>query len=258
MALSNVMNQMNANAAAPAATAPKTAPTSSKGKDDRVQAFKAHGDAILSKMSDAEKSVLGSKSNTLTFVCCAGDPQRQQSRKSKGKDVPSHKVVGYVFISSEDITVPFAPLKQGANYPTDVEEFTERQVKAGEKFVVNNMEAGRLLSRAEYDGKASGEGGKVVTLTAKANKDSKGVLLPILRTADGSIKENMDLIATEQVGEDGKTKFVLKDFYKESFTNYYTKRMVTRSGAAAQKASQESCSALAAAFREMWGNKETK
>lgn len=252
MALSNAMNAMNANAAAapaaPAATAPKTG--SSKGGDDRVKEFKKHGESILARMSDAEKAVLGSKSATLTFIQCAGDPQKQQSRKSKGEDVPSHKVVGYVFVSSEDITVPFAPLKQGATYPTDVEAPTERQVKAGEKFVLNNVEVGMFLSRTEYNGKACGEGGKVVTLTAKSNKDSKNVL-PILRTADGSIKENMDLIATEQVGEDGKSHFVLKDFYKESYSAYYTKRAVVRSGASA-KTNQESAAALAAAFREMY------
>lgn len=254
MALSNAMNAMNANATAPApAAAPAASATATKGGDDRVKAFKKHGDSILARMNDTEKELLGSKSASLTFVCCAGDPQRQMSRKFKGEDVPSHQVVGYVFISSEDITVPFAPLKQGASYPTDVEPATERQVKAGEKFVVNNVEAGMLLSRVEYDGKACGEGGKTVTLTAKSNKNSKNIL-PILRTADGSIKEGMDLIATEQVGEDGKSKFVLKDFYKESYSAYYTKRVVTRSGASAQKASKESCSALAAAFREMYGN----
>lgn len=257
MALSSKMDEMKATApvAPTAPTAPAAKAGTAKG-DDRVKTFKKRGDAILAGLSDAEKDVLGSKSATITFVCCAGDPQRQQSRKSKGEDIPSHKVVGYVFTSSEDIVVPFAPLKQGAAYPTDVEEFSTRTVKAGEKFVLNNMEVGKFLSQVEYDGKVCGEGGKVVTLTAKANQTAKDIL-PILRTAEGSIKEGMDLIATEQVGEDGKTKFVLKDFYKESFGNYYTKRAVVRSSGAT-KAATESHSALAAAFRELYASKGTK
>lgn len=237
---------------APAGVTPPVQTATSSG--DRAKAFKNHGSALIAQMSDEDRAKLGSMSNTLTFVKCAGDPQKQQSKTTQGKAEPSHKVVGYLFKSSVDITVPFAPLKQGCTCPTDVEERTDREVKAGEVFVLNNVETAMLLGRPEYSGKASGEGGKVVTLTVKASKSSKNALLPVLRTPDGSIKDGMDLIATKTVGADGKDVWELKEFYKESYGAYYQKRTAVRSGKSSSSA-LESCVSLAAAFNEMYNKK---
>lgn len=238
---------------APAAPAPAPAPTPSgaKGVATKTELFKQKGQSIRAQMTEDQKAAEGSKSDKIAFVCALGDPARKQARVENKTSVPSYVVVGYKFRALEDVMVPKAPLKQGMKNILDVEEATERPVKAGEEFHMNIVETAMLISRVEYAGRFSGEGTQVA-LSVKTSTDREEPLPILNKIGAGSIKENMELIA-DMVGGDGTEKnrgtAQVKDEYAETFGALYNRSRLAKKSAGAAKKAGEGQADIAAAFR---------
>lgn len=245
---------VGAETPAPATPAPAANKTAAAG--DKTEAFKAHGAAIRAQMTKDQQAVEGSKSDKVAFVCALGDPARKQARVENKASIPSYVVVGYKFKALEDMTVPYAPLKQGWKTILDVEEATEKQVAAGQEFHLNIVETAMLISRVEYAGRFSGEGTQVA-LSVKTSNDREEPLPILTKVGAGSIKENMELIA-DMIGGDGADKRgtpQVKPEYADTFGALYNRRTLTKKSAGASKKAGESQANIAAAFRAYYGRK---
>lgn len=259
MGLSNVVEKAEA---AKTAT-PQTATPAPVAKGKKAQSemsilydnFRAEGHAIRDAKSEEEKALEGSKSDKVAFIGCLGDPAVGQFRKATGENIPSIKVVGYKFKALEDMQVPVAKLKVGFKNFLDTEEVTFRQVKEGEEFDLNALETGYLAGQNEYAGTFSGEG-KVVVLSVKFSKD-RPEPLPILKTKDkGSVKENMYEIA-DNVGDETKKIWKVKDEYAEKFDVLYMKRSTGKPGSSNKNTkTKESTADIAAAFLNYINNRK--
>lgn len=221
----------------------------------KTDAFKQQGASLRAQMSEDEKALEGSKSDKVAFVCALGDPNRKQARVENKATIPSYVVVGYKFKVLEDMTVPFAPIRQDMKTVLDVEPATERQVKAGEVVALNIVETAMFISRMEFAGKFTGEGTSVF-LSAKTSQDRPEPLPILNKTGNGSIKDNMELIA-DMIGADANTKGTpqIKEEYKESFGAIYAKKSLTKKSAGSAKKAGEGQADIAAAFRNYYASK---
>lgn len=221
----------------------------------KTDAFKQQGASLRAQMSEDEKALEGSKSDKVAFVCALGDPNRKQARVENKATIPSYVVVGYKFKVLEDMTVPFAPIRQDMKTVLDVEPATERQVKAGDVVALNIVETAMFISRMEFAGKFTGEGTSVF-LSAKTSQDRPEPLPILNKTGNGSIKDNMELIA-DMIGADANTKGTpqIKEEYKESFGAIYAKKSLTKKSAGSAKKAGEGQADIAAAFRNYYASK---
>lgn len=228
-------------------------PAKANASQKRSEVFKNDGIAARKALTEDQKAAEGSKSDTITFKGCLGNPARPQSRVQKGTSVPSLTVVGYEFVSSEPITVDVIPIKEGFKSLSDVDyaNASQKQVAAGEIFALNAMETAALIARNEYAGKFSGEG-KEVTLSAKFANDRPDPL-PILKTSEGSIKDVMNPVA-DMV--DGKP--IVKEQYAEKFAVLFTRKKATKTGSAKSNQSGEAEKNIAAAFRQFLEGKKAQ
>lgn len=249
MALSDKINAVENSAPA---TTPK--PVAADGKTSATNAFKAKGASIRAQMSEDQKAVEGSKSDKVAFVCALGDPNRKQARV-EGKDtIDSYVVVGYKFRVLEDMDVPFAPLKKGMKSILDVEPAATKHASAGSEVSLNIVETAMFISQIEYAGRFTGEGTEVY-LSAKSSKDRPEPLPILNKQGQGSIKENLELIADMVgAGEGHKGTPKIKPEYAESFGELYAKKPLTKNGAAVKKAG-EGQKDIAAAFRSLYASK---
>jgi len=233
---------------APTVKAPQKAGAGSK----KIEAFKNQGALIRQGMSEDQKAAECSKSDKVVFVACIGNPTKIVQRKVKNEYQRCPLVVGYTLKALEDMEVPRAPFKENCKDILDVQlPATTRQVKAGETFKVNVVEAAILMSRVEYTGKFCGEG-KEVYLSATTSSTRENPT-PCLKTSEGSIKEQMELIA-EMVGavdgRGGKPK--LNPGY-EDFAELLVSRSTGRTGGSRKEREKgEAHKNLAAAFRQMY------
>jgi hypothetical protein len=221
----------------------------------KTEAFKQQGASLRAQMSEDEKALEGSKSDKVAFVCALGDPNRKQARVEKKTTIPSYVVVGYKFKVLEDMTVPFAPIRQDMKTVLDVEPATERQVKAGDIVALNIVETAMFISRMEFAGKFTGEGTSVF-LSAKTSQDRPEPLPILNKTGSGSIKDNMELIA-DMIGADANSKGTpqIKEEYKESFGAIYAKKSLRKKSAGSAKKAGEGQADIAAAFRNYYASK---
>ena len=245
MALSNVTG---AGTKAPVDSKPKAvvsggAQSDTKRRNSHAE-FKTLGESLGAKMSAEEKAKEGTKRGAVAFVCALGNPKMKQDRVSKGQIIPCFKPVGYKFKALENIVIPVIPLKDNCASLIDVavENATTRPVKAGEEFVLNLREYGALISQTEYNGSFSGEGREVflgVTFSGERTEP-----YPILKSAAGagSIKENMELIANEEIvkGADGADvkKYTVKPEYAEKFGMLFKTHSAKRTGLGSAKSSE--------------------
>lgn len=226
-------------------------------KDGHAQ-FKARGEALGAQMSEEEKAKEGTKRGAIAFVCALGNPKQKQDRVTGGKSVPCYKPVGYKFEALEDIVVPVIPLKDNYTSLIDVavENASTITVKAGDTFVCNLREYGALISQTEYNGIFNGKGREVfLGVTFAGNRTEP---YPILKASEGSVKENMELIAdVEEVkGADGAPtkKYTVKDEYAEKFGMLFKARSATRTGSGSARASEAGVAAsnLARALQDYY------
>ena len=220
--------------------------------------FKARGEALGAQMSAEEKAQEGTKRGAIAFVCALGNPKQKQDRMSGGKAVPCFKPVGYKFKALEDVQVPVIPLKENYTSLIDVavENATTVTVKAGQMFSCNLREYGALISQTEYNGIFNGEGREVfLGVTFSGSRQEP---YPILKASEGSVKENMELIAdVEEVkGADGAAvkKYTVKDEYAEKFGMLFKARSATRTGSGSSRASEAGIAAsnIASALQDYY------
>lgn len=254
MSMSDKMEAAGVGTPAPK-TATPVAPSAKAEKKEgaatKIEAFKAIGRAERAKLSEDQKALEGSKRNAVAFVACLGDPARKQSRKTKGVYEESFRVVGYRFKILEDMTIKRAKLSDNCKDLLDVQPFTEEAVKAGTEVNLNVAEAGMLIVSPGFDGAIEGEGKRVYVhpINSQTRKDP----YPALRTTEGSIKENMILIAEMEGQVDGKggTPKLKEGF--EDFAPLYKRTKTTRAGSGAKAKQLENVEDAAAAFRKLWG-----
>lgn len=233
--------------ATPAAGIKKSSEASNKG-----EAFRARGAQVRSNMSEDQKALEGSKSDKVAFVATLGNPAKGQARKKSGGYIPSNKVCGYQIKVLEDTTVPVAPLKEECKDELDVQlPATERAVKAGEVVTLNVIETALMISRTEYAGTFSGEGTHVY-ISATISKSKKDPS-PCLRAGEGSIKENMIMVADMVGQKDGKGgRAEVKEEFKE-FAPLFRPRSAKRGGTGNGRKSGQAIKDTAAAFRALYG-----
>lgn len=234
---------------APAVAEPKQTAVPKKKSD----VFKQKGAAERKKLSADQLAAEGAKSATVTFKGCLGNPAKAQSRVQGGKSINSLTVVGYEFVSTEDVTVNIYPIKEGFKSLTDVDYKSgiTKTFKAGETIALNAIEMVDFISRNEYAGKFSGEG-KEVTLSAKFSNDRPDPL-PILKAAEGSIKEVMIPVADKVDG-----KMVVKEEYAEKFAVLFVRKKAQRGGSSNTAQPGEAEKNMAASFRMFLEQKKSE
>lgn len=261
MAISNAIKDAGAApapAAAPAPT-PKAKAQGKSGTSDRTEAFKATGEKVRQMMTEDQKAMEGSKSDTVEFICALGDPARKQNRvEARSTSLDSYVVVGYKFKVLEDCTVPHAPIVPDFKTPLDVAPISERPVKAGEIVSLNIVETAAFISRTEYAGRFTG--GEIGVFISAKISQSRQEPLPVLnKIGKGSVKENMELIA-DMVGGDGTIKGgavpKIKDEYAEMFSVLYRKKSLGGKSTGSAKKPGESQANIAAAFRQLYASKK--
>lgn len=242
---------------APQAPAPKAkAPTAGgNGGNTLLDAFKQEGAKSREAMSDDERAIEGSKSNTLEFVCALGDPSSSQNRKVGNEYVKSKAVIGAKFKFHEDAMCPFAPIRQGCSDPTDTEAITEVPVKAGDVVALNLTEYAALLSKVEYAGTATA--GSMPVILSGTIKKAGGFPLPQLKLAStsGSYKENMEMVAETVENPNGGKSYKVRDEYAEKFGAWYNRKSMQKGSAKAPKKAGENAANMAAAFRIAFAKK---
>lgn len=161
----------------------------------------AEGNRLIKEMTEEEKANLGSKSDTLHFICQLGLASKKRSRKVNGENTDSFTPVGVRLVSDIDIVVPY--LKDVTkNNKTGIdpdEDFDYRMVSAGEEFTLTLYEFMYLITRDEYNGRLS------------AHKDGKDfyAYLSVKANAYGEVYKLMD---NEGDKKDSKTQpFKRKD-----------------------------------------------
>lgn len=255
MSMGDKMKEAGIGAPTPKATAPTAKPNADvvkKGANTKSDAFKATGQAVRAQMSEDQKALEGTKRGSVAFVACLGDPARKQSRKTKGEYEDSYRPVGYRFKVLEDMKVPHAPFAENCKDLLDVQTPPQMvEVKAGEEINLNIVEAAMFISMPEFAGAFNGEG-KHVYIHAVCSQNRKDPY-PALKTNEGSIKENMILIAEMEGQIDGKggTPKLKEGF--ESFAPLYKKTRTTRAGGRATGKASTATEDTAAAFRQLYG-----
>lgn len=172
---------------------------------------------VKAPVTEEDMSVYGSKSHTLEFVCCLGDPSQKDTTKNRvtGKKDITPQIVGYHFRALEDMEVPDFGLD--ANFKKDRMNFVDitkfKHVKNGEDFLATPFEAAYLLSQKEFNGTCTGGKIPVTCGYALSNKNSKSTIASadkvpnvILRGKTGSLKDAgfEDVLTTEEVLVDGR------------------------------------------------------
>lgn len=255
MALSNVKNVTTAAPAAAPTTAPEApaaAPKAGKKGNGNAENFRNLGASLRAKMTEEEKTLEGSKSDKVAFVCTLGDPSRPQKRRSNGQDKPSLQVVGYALKILEDMEVPYAPLKQGFTSMVDCEPIQWKPAKAGETVYLNNLETGTLISQPQFAGSFTGEGTSV-SLSIKFSSDRPDPLPILQKNGEGSIKENMMPIA-ENKGTETAKRWEAKEGF-EKFSVLWVKKSAGSRGSAAARKKNDAPKDLAAAFTAFMNKK---
>lgn len=122
--------------------------------------------SVASKATVAEvnQDILETKCDKVAFVCALGDPSRDDvtpANPEKGiEQRVDPTIVGFKFKALEDMDVPDCgiPANLRENNMDFVEDMINNtvHVKAGEEFKLTRFETGLLLSREEFNAKATG------------------------------------------------------------------------------------------------------
>ncbi|MBG9456036.1 hypothetical protein ABE61_18810 [Lysinibacillus sphaericus] len=117
------------------------------------------GNRLIKEMTEEEKANLGSKSDTLLFICQLGLASKQKSRKIAnyyGVEVTKISTpIGVKLKTDIDIKVPYLKdvTKNNKTGIDLIEDFDYRIVKAGEEFNLTLYEFMYLIIREEYNGR---------------------------------------------------------------------------------------------------------
>lgn len=220
------------------------------GGTSTVEAFKAEGAKLRETNAELYADGEGSMQDKVAFVATLVDPSKSQPRTSNGASVPGFKVIGYRFKLLDNMEIPKADLKEGCKTLVDTEPIQMEQKAAGEEVDLNLVETAYLISQPQFAGKFTGEGVEVC-LTAKKAK-SRDELLPVLRKANGVIKDNYIEVASVVKDENGKKDVTLLPEFEKFKPIVIRTRGGKKAGTSKKKA--ESAANLAAAFFNLYNN----
>lgn len=218
-----------------------------KGKKkvaDATAEVKEKSEAIVNAEAPVEvvnPENLGSLSDKLKFVAALGDPSQDDITyvvdKATGKKVKKVDpiIVGYRFVADVDLEVP--DVAPGEDLKKNLMSFTgdptkTRLVKAGTEFDLTKFETGALISREEFNARATGgEIPVTCTYVNTVKKTSNGTLASTasaaavptiaIRAITGSIKdvETIPVLTFTAVKDPNnnttrKTREIIKGFEK--------------------------------------------
>lgn len=149
----------------------KTAPQVTENQVTAEQDIHEAGDA----------SKLESLADKLYLVAPLGDPSNPDTTNENGVKKVTSTIVGYRMKCDVDLQVPDVAV--GDDFKKNLMSFTgdpqaTRLVKAGEEFDLTRFEAGMLLSRDEFNGKALGGDKPVVcSYNMSVKKGSTGAVM---------------------------------------------------------------------------------
>ena len=196
-------------------------------KEVKSQAKTKANAAVDANTPKYDESILGSKSDTITFIAPLGDPSRPDTVTVENPDGTTTKsstpyIVGYELEANVDMEVPECGLGEVArkNLMSYANPNGKKQVKAGERFYLTRFELGVLLAPPEFNGRITGGGkGFTAVYQRKEVRSSKGTLgettsateIPTvsLKADSGSIKDYQIievLTYTSEKGEKGTVR----------------------------------------------------
>lgn len=165
--------------------------------------FDAASQAAYDKMSDEEKTLAGSKSDTLTFLGYIGFQSKTSTiarKDAAGNQIrkTEPKPVGVLFKSSEPVTVPLIDVKYTHKTGVDPSQVSTREVPANTPFALTFLEALMFLCRVEYSCEFTTESGIKGSMLVKASKfggQNENVLpTPTFNLAQGGARDLMTTI----------------------------------------------------------------
>lgn len=181
------------------------------------------GKNVLNSLDTETRSLIRSKCHTLHFVkLLALNSQRADRQVEGGETKVSHKAVGIVLITDEDLEVPDIPSEYDNETGIPSEEIKMKKIPAGSQFFLTYYEFMFLMFRIEFAGFCSrGDDPYGVYFSPKMPKflnGEKKLPTPTINFLKaGSPKEVMDYV--DEYDHNIKT-WVVKEEYREKFGSY--------------------------------------
>lgn len=229
------------------------------GNSDKIAEFQKLGFAAQANMSADEQATVKSKKDTLIFKGFAVLQSKMTESIARGKDnegkvnrVKAPKVVGLVFQSTEDITVPLIDIRYNFTKAVPASEISERTIPANRPFILTKLEAMYLLARVEYSGyfttESNGDGYMNVN-TAKYQKEN-ALPTPTFNLVEGG-SHDMNVSIDTQV--DGKWVIDTSIPDAERFASCLVKKVAQKGSTAggAKKPKVDKPVVVAAALRQI-------
>lgn len=241
---------------------PPKATAKGKTTNPKLEQFQAMGEASYNSMSDDEKALSRSKSATLKFLGFAVlNGKQTESRARKGADGTSSRVkaakdVGLVFVSDEAITVPLIDVRHGFKTVVTADQIQERQIAAGQNFILTKLEAMYLLARNEYSGHFVSDNGECymnINTSKYGNDNGNAIPTPTFNGVGFAIHDLVIAIDTQK--SDGTWEINKSEPEAQRFSVYYEVRKAQRSsaGTGTKAPSQDKPTIVAAALRNILG-----
>ena len=241
--------------------APEGVASATRGsKDTKIDQLQSIGSSAYNAMSEQEKAVARSKSETLKFLGFAvlnGKQTESRARKDANGNsvrVKAAKDVGLVFVSDEAITVPLIDVRHGFKTVVTADQIQERQIAAGQNFILTKLEAMYLLARVEYSGHFVSDNGECYMNinTSKYGKEN-AIPTPTFNGVGFAIHDLVIAIDTQK--GDGTWAINESEPEAQRFSVYYEVRKAQRggSGNGTKAPSVDKPTIVAAALRNILG-----
>jgi len=224
------------------------APQGSANKSGRVKSaadqVRAQGEAVIESLTDEERAIIGSKSNTVIFKVLLGLASKRSNRRvSEGQNNACSTPIAGVYVLTEDAEIPRINVELDNETGIDPDkDITWVLQKAGEEFDMTHYEFMYFITQPQYAGEFAVEGNsKGGFFSAKLPNYLNGkakLPTPVVNIRGEAIKANIVNI-DEKVGD----KWQIKEEYKERYGALIKPRVAVRtSGAKKESNNQHSLS----------------
>ena len=266
-----------ADFAADAAPAAAPAEGAKAKKNVVMKELQKTGVDALNSMSEAEKSTLGAKKDTLKFQGYAvlsskktdikrrKNGEKQVEKNGEMVTVPNYeniyipKSIGVAFVSTENIEVPVVDVSvTPSNVDVKNVEVGSRPVAAGQMFILTPVEALYFCSRSEYSNQfttdAYGPGYMHLNCASFSINDAKGLPTPTFHLESGAARD-MEIAVDKNVGTADAPQWVVGDDAEfQRFAPMLAPKTVTRASAPkVEKPADYKQVVTAAAIRNLLG-----
>lgn len=249
-----------------AMTEVETAEVETKKPKTAGASLQNEGKKIISTMSEEERKLIGSKSDTIQVVEVLALESKTDSIAASGSapaiQVP--KPVGFIIKATEDVVIPVIPAHLNESTGVTPEQIEYTTVKAGKEAQLTYIEAMFLAAKEEYAGAFSyrGEEGQTIKLTPKVGRfatNERALPTPSFQRPGTSIKLNTLVIDEKVTDASGKETVQVKKGF-EKFAPLVVKATRVSAGRAggtrrAKGASYTSTQAMAVALAGLFREK---